>query len=562
VELTPTQVAEIRSLLSLFYSRYIGELREIPFRDHSESFPSDGHGPEEAGRTGVTRQKPFWVAAAILELLGLALLVFEILQLRSFWSLPREFDALTHLFSSSVYLSIAITALIVVVIPSFLLFFKTPIHETDLLFARLLRAKANSESPIPRALIADLLADRRFRDIFDRAVELTFPPPQKAVLDRLVDALKEDPVFVQLYGERGGGPAPGKVEDLEPAIKNYFGYTARKLLFENILSDPNLLYLYDEMVHRRKWIAKWLSKIQWEKVKDVLGKSEEKSASKGADALGLANVILLLFVLIAIFGKFLGGGSSGSSRDAACQDEACAKVVAELPKVIQAAMKVGQQPGFGPQSATVPIFHVDVRPSSITLPPVEVKGPVITVPPAKPETTSKVEVSISPIEAKITPTNAGTSSKVDVNVASTQNASPDLPTSASGTAPKSITPQQVQDTFTKFEKKSCQGSGACSAPLMLHTGSDVCHYNAKLDPKKWRDYPLVITLSSAKQVNPCPQLKEEDQDNTVDLGHQPTYSDLLHASLTVEDEFTRRPFFLKRKKNDRILIRIHPQERP
>ncbi len=536
MELTPAQVEEIRRLLNLFCSDYIELLRKKPFRDPSKSIPSDSNGPEEAGRTEITPKKSHWFAAIIIELLALILLTLEIESKGAGAALPPWLAVLVRGLSASDNLLIAITALILVVIPALLLLVKVPVHEPDLLFARLLSAKVKSKYPISDAVIADLLSDRRFRDIFDRAVELTLPLPRGAAVDRLLDALEEDPGFVQLYSDRGGNSAPEKAEDIDPAIRKFFGNTARKLLFDNILDDPDFLYLYDDIVHRRNAIARWLSKIQWEKAKDVFGKSEEKKASpKGADALGIVNVIALFVIAwAAFFGRFLGGSSLGGT-DAKCQDEACAKVIAELPKVIKAAVQPDRQ-------SCVPMVHVDVRPPSITLPPVEVKGPAVTVQPMMPDK-SQVGTTASP--------------SVEVNVAPNQYSSHDRGDQQKGKAAdggdhhKRELPQEADDTFVVFKNKSPQD-------IKLRKGRGViCSFSAHVEEWPPR-YPVEIKLTKTGGTQ-C--ILEETF--TAFAEPHPTYSGSLGAYLSVDEEYKRTPFLIwKTRKNDRLIVRVHQQEEP
>jgi len=120
-----------------------------------------------------------------------------------------------------------------------------------------LQAKVKSDAPLSPGLIADLLRDRRFIEIFERAVELTLPTGNEsrlnATVHRLAGAVADDAIFAQLYVDRiPQGPSTAEaVAVIDGAIRNYLKYVARKLLFEAVLDDPDFLYLYEDMI--RLW---------------------------------------------------------------------------------------------------------------------------------------------------------------------------------------------------------------------------------------------------------------------------------------------------------------------
>jgi hypothetical protein len=523
VPLSPQQRARLTSKLTDFVLHRQGSLGRDPFRSYSNRVPLDGINPENVAKSQRWKSRlRHWLA--LFETLALSALCMKlILQLAPQLQSSQIANRLARSLDSPSLL--IVLCAFSIGLPILFLLNVIPRYDQDILFARLLRKEAESKRPISDGLVADILRDPRFRDIFDRATALTFPPDQQTLTTRLLSALENDENFIQLFKERyearerhqnqGGGQPPqvGIASESDP-VDSYFVYTARKLLFDAIFKDPDFAYLYDDVVYRRNTVGRWFSQIR-ENVKELFGKSEEKPGHKAAETASLVSVIAVVVVaVVAIFAHPSGPG--GPHADGQQAKGACVTVTTDFHELAEVLKKQNEQ------SEPTPRVNLDIHPPSIKVPDTKVEVLPITVKEPVPEIPSKIDVNM-----------------------------------------KSVTPA----TECKCTQQAAKGrediyialDGKGKEARVLPNNDPTCSYNAETD-KAWP--PVSVTLKAKAKDG---KSDEQCKGGTITIERLPTYDSNLDAWLTTEENSTQRigickdpPFLCGKKKINQLTIHVRP----
>ncbi|HEY0797118.1 MAG TPA: hypothetical protein VGD64_15200, partial [Acidisarcina sp.] len=196
-------------------------------------------------------------------------------------------------------------------------FLRSPLHMIDPVFGRLLRTKFDESKPISRHRVFTILSDVRFDAILQRAMDRTFPvnisdhgvessatPGWTVFVDRLVGKLAADDAFSDLvvsrFGENALDSAPTLVIDC--AVWRSLRYKVREILLRTVIDDPDFSTIYDGSGERFRRVAEWLPKFDVTKAAELLGKRGNKPGKSGGDIQGVANVVLIVILVMALGG--------------------------------------------------------------------------------------------------------------------------------------------------------------------------------------------------------------------------------------------------------------------
>jgi hypothetical protein len=142
---------------------------------------------------------------------------------------------------------------------------EVPAHQADPLLARLLQGTLCSDSAPSDSYVQSLLANLRFKKIFQRAVFTVFPleidtietdqvlryntmerdhssiPEWDNFVMRLLDTLNKHESFVRFIENHPGTPAEKLYRN---GLQEHLEYGMRQLLFSEMLGDPDCVFLF------------------------------------------------------------------------------------------------------------------------------------------------------------------------------------------------------------------------------------------------------------------------------------------------------------------------------
>lgn len=174
---------------------------------------------------------------------------------------------------------------------------EVPAHQADPLLARLLQRTLCSDSTPSDNYIHSLLANLRFKKIFQRAVFTVFPLETNAIesdqaprydtierdlssispewdnfVMRLLDTLNKHESFVHFIENHPGTPA----EKLYTSgLQEHVEYGMRQLLFTEMLGDPDCTFLYRNASGPWHGIFHWIRTVRLKRSSPFLPKIEK-----------------------------------------------------------------------------------------------------------------------------------------------------------------------------------------------------------------------------------------------------------------------------------------------
>ena len=562
MELDPQQLRTLDALLRTKPFRdEITEVLAKPFWDPSKDKPDEWNSSAEAGRKRWIDHPLFWLVETF------ALITFGIAAWGQSWlkgvvPLPPTITLYPMAFVIG-------AGLLCLFVPVLFWWYKIPVHDPDPLFGRLLQAKSRAESPHPRGLIADLLEDRRFYDLVQRALDQNLPAQNwDATVGRLVDAVKDDDTFAQLYtNQQSSEPNP------HDAIGRYLKYVARRLVFETVLDDPDFRYLYDDISQRRQTIAKWLAKIRWDKAKDLLEKPSERPSSKGPEVLTAANVIVLIVLLVVTILK--KGTEVAPPKPDPSMCEECAHEIEKIETIVIPRVLAA----IAEQKSPPPAVHVSVQPGFQQKPsPNQIE---VNIPPSieftlKSDAHPTVDVNVKEQQPECCKTNPSPPKRrlrSDAYLRFTKMASPTP-------SEKSATAKAASPSSESCNSENSPPEGDCTTPALDYAQIDkkenrvldqgvICSYSARLVSSissRWPPDPVEIKVSSLSRdtntdYDSCPQINSPV---TIYAGRTPMYSAVFGANFGIEEERTKSRFIPQKihPSEDLLIIRIRPQDSP
>jgi hypothetical protein len=174
---------------------------------------------------------------------------------------------------------------------------QVPAHQADPLLARLLQGAVCSDSAPSDGYVQSLLANLRFKKIFQRAVVTVFPldinatetdpvprydtierdfssisPDWDNFVIRLLDTLNKHEPFVHFIENHPGTPAE---ELYTSGLQEHLQYGIRQLLFTEMLGDPDCAFLYRNASGPWHGIFHWIRRPRFKKVLAFLPKAEK-----------------------------------------------------------------------------------------------------------------------------------------------------------------------------------------------------------------------------------------------------------------------------------------------
>jgi hypothetical protein len=471
-------------------------------------------------------------------------------------NLPHE------LFHSMPILCMALGILLLLAAGVFLIL-EAPAHQADPLLARLLQETLHSKSSPSSSYVQSLLANLRFKKIFQRAVFTVFPleatpletaqvlqtspmvrdpasvsPEWNNFVTRLLDTLSDHEPFVHFIENHPATP-PEKL--YKGGLQELLDYGMRYLLFTEILGDPDCAFLYRNTSDLWQRVLHWISTVDLKKLFDLLPKTEK--ASGGTDKNSVALYLLLGLLLALLLQKLPWPASSGGEKPNQPTPPTAITVTLDAnqfaEKLAELIAKLCQQCAPQPQQPPPPPPPISI---SVPVSP----GPAINIPPLN--LPSRIEVALSS-----TAPAAKTEIQQNVNTfAATPKASGPPPdgTPVAGAAMQGDTlvsftrsqpPQQPQDFSSRFT---------------LHTSSgEDCPYTATLPEtaNKWPPDPVLMAVQSSGTLpKACPQIPP--QGATISVSRKPLYNDILKAYVSLDEKHARH---LRLFGHDQIVVLIH-----
>jgi hypothetical protein len=397
--------------------------------------------------------------------------------------------------------------------------FKVPAKIPDPLFGRLLQAGLKELMPLSSTVILHILQDRRFTAVLERACDLTLPESDsstrwKPFVVRLADALSGDERFQELLQSRPARPVPESIDthSIDEAITRYLIYTTRKMLFDTVVADPDLRYIYEGIAPWHRGLIKWMAKIDFSKAKDLFGKRDEKGAPHGADIQGIANVALVVLVIVLLKGWATPAPSEPGKED----DKEIARLRDDLKDLRDLVLR-----SLIESCKATPAQLVCPAPGAIHIALPKSEPPVVNVP--------------SPIVNVPAPT-INVPSKLSVEVTSTSTTSAEkLVLQPKGEPSHEQT--TGGDTFLTLGPDAPKDA---SSKLLVDEGKGVtCSYDAALVTQSpWPPDPVEVKVSNADPQNAatCPKLDgPQPERNVVYASTKPLYNGPLSAYVSVKE---------------------------
>jgi hypothetical protein len=431
--------------------------------------------------------------------------------------------------------------------------FKAPANAPDPLFGRILQAGLKEPKPLSAQVILHILQNRRFAPVLERACDLTLPESESSTrwepfVQRLADALRDDERVLELLQGRPTGPPPedGKTPPIDEAIARHLIYTTREMLYEAIVADPDLRYIYDGMAQWHRGLIKWIATIDFAKAKDLFGKQGEKGTAHGADIQGIANVALVVLVIMNMEGMVMRGPSEPGKVDhqelARLNDDLKDLRDAIATGLVELA-KAKPEPPVCPAPAAINITPPKSDPAIINVP-----APTINIP-------SKLSVEVTSPPVNIP-------SKLSVDVTSTSIHGGSVPPGEEEHGKEQTT---GGDTFLTLGPDAPVEDTAShqSAKFMVDEGKGVtCSYVAALvRPDPWPPDPVEVKVSDPDPQNAetCPKMDlNRPEKNIVYASPKALYNGLLRAYVSVE-EMHRKWLGVGK---EFVVLRIHAQSAP
>jgi hypothetical protein len=453
---------------------------------------------------------------------------------------------------------------------------KVPAHQTDPLLARLLQGTLRAKSAPSNSYVQSLLANPRFKKVFQRAVFTVFPveisifdaidqmlqgdpierdpltitPDWDDFVTRLLDTLSNHEPFVHFIENHPGTPPERLYGN---GLKEHLEYGMRQLLFTEMLADPDCVFLYRNTSDHWHKIFHWITTADLKKVADFFPKTEKSSG--GIDKKSLAVYLLILLLLLSLLAKLPWQTSSGEAKQPPQGPPVAVAVKLDMhefnEKLEELAAMLCQK--CVPQQQTPP------PPISITIPPSP--APIINSPPGNTPSInipSKLEVAVS----STVPAAAPTEIHQNVNLPAT----PSKDSDPTGDHQHEPTPTMQGDTLVSFTRPNPEQQPTqpkppkadVSSSFVLHSpsGKD-CHYIATLPRTKdvWPPDPVqmnVLPDSKLKLEPDCPQVPTSG--TTISVSRQPLYNDLLKAYVSLDEEHSHHLHFFGR---EQIVVLIH-----
>lgn len=422
---------------------------------------------------------------------------------------------------------------------------EVPAHQADPLFARLLQSTLGLKLAPSNRYVQLLLANLRFKNIFQRAISIVFPLKWSAIVSpewqnfvtRLLDGLEHHEPFVHFVQNHSEASAE---ELYSNGLREHLEYGIRQLLFTEMLADPDCAFLYRNTSDAWRKAFHWISTADIKKLTEYLPQIEKSSG--GTNKATLTAYLLIALLVVSFLAKL---APQSFAQDENPKQPARQAVAVEVKfDTDQLAQKLGEltaklcQPCGQQQSPTSP------PPISITLP--KSPGPTINIPPSN--IPSKIEVAISSATAL-----GQTQVQQNLNVAPTP-ARADDPHGQKGQA------AMQGDTLVSFTRsksinlKGDQANNVTSAFVLHNSSGIVCSYKATLlgTGTKWPPDPVQIrVLSDGPVAEGCPVVPADGA--TISVSREPLYNDVLKAYIGIDEEHSRHIHVGR----DQIVVLIH-----
>jgi hypothetical protein len=466
-----------------------------------------------------------------------------------------------------------------------------PAHQADPLLARLMQETLRSKSAPSNSYIQSLLANLRFKKIFERTVFTVFPlkitnsedeypikepgrwwrrvsssedeypimrdgeyqpapssisPDWGDFIRRLLDTLSRHEPFVHFMENHPGTP-PEMLFGY--GLQEYLDYGMRQLLFTEMLGDPDCAFLYGNSSTLWHGIFHWMSTADLKKVLDLFPKVEKSSG--GADKKSLAIYVLILLLLMSLLQKLPWQKSPEGKDRNPLAPPAPIEVMLDahqlVEKLTELTAKLCQPCAQQQQQTPTP-----PQPISISVP--ASPAPTIDIPPIN--VPSKIEVAISS-----TVPVATTESQQNVNIPPTTSKSEDT-TIETPPPPKQTMQGDTLVSFTRpqpsqqSKEKQTVEDRDFSSSFVLHTHSrDDCPYTVTLPgtSDKWPPDPVQMKVHSSGYLpKDCPQIPSAGA--IISVSRKPLYNDLLQAYVSLDETHSHHLYFFG---HDQIVVLIH-----
>jgi hypothetical protein len=195
--------------------------------------------------------------------------------------------------------------------------YEFPVHAVDPLFHRFIQQGLSAKWTVSRRFFCSLLANLRFHVIYQRAVAQVFPSsvieghsafseevwvqPEgwSQFIAELVKKVSRDPRFKQIYRHHGEGPIATTGKD---EVFLYLAYTARQLLFEAIIKDPDFEFLCNDLQPGWRKLWQLVKSDELSKLNGLLPlpRAKEKKPDADSQSPNLATLLVIVAVIALI----------------------------------------------------------------------------------------------------------------------------------------------------------------------------------------------------------------------------------------------------------------------
>jgi hypothetical protein len=452
-----------------------------------------------------------------------------------------------------------------------------PVHAPDALFGRLLQHRLKLAKPLFNSTMVKLIREPRFKEILKRGCDSTLPSKsekyrENSLILQLVNEVRNDPKFETMFGDFSASQTTegekkseeGKSDsDGDHAFVQYLRYIARRRLFEAIVNDPDLKYIYDGLSQGLDGFLHRISTIDITKLSEIFSKIREDKPAVGADVQGIAN-LLLLIVLSGLSIHYVSQGVNAAvklSIDPSGIAEPNSDSIAVALKGLQDSISSALKPPKSSNNASCCSTPSQPQQLNVNLPPqwtVKLDNPPIQVPqPISVPSTISISPPIKfPESTTVTLPLQPAGGQENGNGQQTQgNGNGAQRSSQSGGNGTNQQPQNAGPPNTNLpngppnlsgDAVVVLGSNNNAEPFTLWNGAVECVYT--LTSSNWTEDPLPLTIKSQQQSG-CRAAGAD----TYFVTNKPVFVAHLGVYLSIED--WHRWLYVGKKES--VVVRIH-----